>query len=47
MTVYGPTVMILAMCTLLILDSNATAHVSLNLLPMLRTAHKALSMLGV
>lgn len=43
MTVYGPTVMILAMCTLLILDSNATAHVSLNMLPMLRTAHKVLS----
>lgn len=43
MTVYGPTVMILAMCTLLILDSNATAHVSLNLLPMLRTAHMVLS----
>jgi hypothetical protein len=44
MTIYGPTVMILAMCTLLILDTNATAHVSINLLPMLRNAHKALSM---
>lgn len=43
MTVYGPSVMILAMCTLLILDASATAHVSNNLLPMLRSAHEVLS----